>query len=220
MPKRKKQNNPDHRLVAISHHRNGSGGAGFYIALFESNVDWTDWPVVPTGRNKNLFQVIFFPEYEDEDSDEITGWENMAVTNVALSNERNIAMMNNSWRGADYWGEAMADAIENFDKSQSRWIKQADEQKRKQKMRQHDRKTKIIPVRLKGKNIVLTGTIKGMTRNSIKKAMEKLGIIVQANVTKETDLVIKATKPGKAKITKAKKYGITIIPFSMVKHRF
>ena len=73
---------------------------------------------------------------------------------------------------------------------------------------------------LKGKKIVVTGTIDGMTRKQVAQSIKKLGGTLQSGVTKETDVVIKAQKAGKSKIEKAKKYGIKVVPFKQVSHRF
>lgn len=168
-PQRKQKPQPKNKLLSISHHRNGIGGAGFYVALFESPwVDWSDWPVVPKGPNKNVFQVIYFPSYEDEDQEIPAHYENIAVTNVALTSQGHISFFNNSWRGVDAWGEDMLDAVDKLEKQigreffRNQKLPQSQTQLQKQ-MKKRMRQTDKLQgrVQLKNKNVVITGTVPG-----------------------------------------------------------
>ena len=200
----------DHKLIAIDLHRNGVSGEPFYIALFESKVDWSDWPVVPRGKNKNLFQVVYFPP--DEDRDDAL---RLAVSNVALSNMRNIAFHNNSWRPG-FWVEAMLEAVALYrDASAKRF--RLPQQQRKKHIRKYDKTTGIV--QLKNKNIAFTGTMPH-TRKELEAKLKKIGAKFHASITKETDLLIKGSKPGKTKVAAAKKNKIPIVSFSVVQHRF
>ena len=224
---RKKRKQSENKLLSISSHRNGVGGAPFYVALFESPwVDWSDWPVKPKGPNKDIFQVIYFPS-QDEEGEEVWNGENIAVTNVALTSQGLIGFYNNSWRGADNWGEDMRDAVREYRKASDRAIfykQQVSKDKakfQKQSRRRYRQMSKLQGrVQIKNRNVVITGTVRGMTRAQLKEALKDLGAVLQDTVTKETDVVIKAQKPGKSKIDKAKEYGIPIVLFQTVSHRF
>lgn len=98
------------------------------------------------------------------------------------------------------------------------YLKVTDEKPQRNKKQQKQQTHQQIV--LKGKNIVVTGTIEGMTRDQVAKKIKDLGGTIQSGVTKETDVVIKAQKPGKAKLQKAKQYGIPIVLFQTVSHRF
>ena len=63
---------------------------------------------------------------------------------------------------------------------------------------------------LTGKNVVITGSIEGFTRNSAKEAAERLGATVQSAVSKNTDILIVGEKAG-SKLKKAQKLGIQIM---------
>lgn len=60
------------------------------------------------------------------------------------------------------------------------------------------------------KTVVITGTIKGLSRKEVGEIVESLGGRVTSSVTKSTDLVIAGEKPGSKK-KKAKELGIRII---------
>lgn len=63
---------------------------------------------------------------------------------------------------------------------------------------------------LTGKNVVITGSIEGFTRNSAKEAAERLGATVQSAVSKNTDILIVGEKAG-SKLKKAQDLGIEIM---------
>lgn len=63
---------------------------------------------------------------------------------------------------------------------------------------------------LTGKNVVITGSIEGFTRNSAKEAAERLGATVQSAVSKNTDILIVGEKAG-SKLKKAQELGIQIM---------
>lgn len=63
---------------------------------------------------------------------------------------------------------------------------------------------------LRGKRVVLTGTLSGMTRPEAKERLEALGARVTGSVSKNTDLVIAGENPG-SKLTKAEKLGVDVM---------
>ncbi len=63
---------------------------------------------------------------------------------------------------------------------------------------------------LKGKVFVLTGTLKGMTRNKAKEMIEKAGGKVAGSVSRNTDYLVAGTKPG-SKFNRAIDMGVEII---------
>jgi len=63
---------------------------------------------------------------------------------------------------------------------------------------------------LKGKIIVLTGTLESLTRDDAKAKIRSLGGDVSSSVSKNTDFVVVGTEPG-SKYGKAKKLGVKII---------
>ncbi len=64
---------------------------------------------------------------------------------------------------------------------------------------------------LSGKRYVLTGSVPGMSRNELKKHIEKLGGKVVSQVSKNVDALIVGEKPG-SKLERARELGIEIIP--------
>ena len=62
----------------------------------------------------------------------------------------------------------------------------------------------------KDKRFVLTGTLKGYTRDEAKELIERLGGRVTGSVSKKTDWVVMGKDPG-TKLDEAKKFGVTII---------
>lgn len=64
---------------------------------------------------------------------------------------------------------------------------------------------------ISGLNIVITGTISGYTRSEIEDFIRKHGGNLQSSVTKKTDFLVVADKPGKKKIDDAAKYGTKTI---------
>ncbi len=63
---------------------------------------------------------------------------------------------------------------------------------------------------LKGKQLVLTGTLKEFSRNQAKEIIRKLGGRVTESVSKRTDYVVVGENPG-SKYQKAQELGVTII---------
>ena len=61
-----------------------------------------------------------------------------------------------------------------------------------------------------GKRIVLTGTLKTMARNEVKRRLETLGASVTSSVSSKTDFLIAGEKAG-SKLEKAKKTGVKIL---------
>lgn len=61
-----------------------------------------------------------------------------------------------------------------------------------------------------GKNVVVTGTIEGVTRNDISNWLVSLGAVVQGSVTSKTDILIAGEKAG-SKLKKATELGIKVI---------
>ena len=62
---------------------------------------------------------------------------------------------------------------------------------------------------ISNKKFVITGTISFLTRDEIKKILERYDATVIESVSKKTDVVIVGTSPG-SKFEKAQKLGITI----------
>ena len=71
-------------------------------------------------------------------------------------------------------------------------------------------KLTTVESHLTGKNVVITGSIEGFTRNSAKEAAERLGATVQSAVSKNTDILIVGEKAG-SKLKKAQELGIQIM---------
>lgn len=63
---------------------------------------------------------------------------------------------------------------------------------------------------LTGKTIVITGTLKGYSREEAKETCRKHGAIPTDSVSKKTDFLLAGDDPG-SKLTKAEKLGITIL---------
>lgn len=71
-------------------------------------------------------------------------------------------------------------------------------------------KIAVIDSILTGKNVVITGSIEGFTRNTAKEAAERFGAIVQSSISKTTNILIVGENAG-SKLKKAKKLGIEIM---------
>lgn len=63
---------------------------------------------------------------------------------------------------------------------------------------------------LKGKSVVLTGSLESMTRDDAKTRLRALGANVSSSVSKNTDFVVAGADPG-SKYDKAKKLGVKVI---------
>lgn len=62
---------------------------------------------------------------------------------------------------------------------------------------------------VEGKNVVLTGTLAGLTREEATAKLEALGAKVSGSVTKKTDVVFAGDKAG-SKVAKARELGVTV----------
>jgi DNA ligase (NAD+) len=62
-----------------------------------------------------------------------------------------------------------------------------------------------------GKTIVFTGVLQRHTRSEAEKLVENAGGNVSPQVTSTTDLLIVGDKPSKAKLEKAKKFGVKVL---------
>lgn len=71
-------------------------------------------------------------------------------------------------------------------------------------------KIAVIDSILTGKNVVITGSMEGFTRNTAKEAAERFGAIVQSSISKTTNILIVGENAG-SKLKKAKKLGIEIM---------
>jgi len=74
--------------------------------------------------------------------------------------------------------------------------------------RQENKKT--IKQGLEGKNFVLTGALKALTRDQAKDKIRELGAKISSSVSKNTDYVVAGEEAG-SKLDKAKKLGVKII---------
>ena len=64
---------------------------------------------------------------------------------------------------------------------------------------------------LNGKSYIVTGTLSRMGREEAEDKLRELGATVTSSVTKNTTALIVGEKPGKSKMDKAEKLGITVI---------
>ncbi len=69
---------------------------------------------------------------------------------------------------------------------------------------------KLISSVFTGKKIVLTGTLKHFTRDSMKEVLEEIGAEVSGSVSKKTDFVLYGENPG-SKYEKAKHLGVSLL---------
>ena len=58
---------------------------------------------------------------------------------------------------------------------------------------------------------MITGTLESMTRSEAQAALEELGAKVSDSVSSKTTGVIVGEEPGKSKLTKAEKIGVSIL---------
>lgn len=61
--------------------------------------------------------------------------------------------------------------------------------------------------KLDGKTVVVTGTVEGYTRNEMSALIISHGGIPGDSVTKKTDFLVIASKPGASKVNKAAQLG-------------
>jgi DNA ligase (NAD+) len=64
---------------------------------------------------------------------------------------------------------------------------------------------------LTGKTLVVTGTLKGFTRDGAAQAIEERGGKVASSVSKKTDYVVVGESPGASKFNKAQDLGIELL---------
>ena len=72
-------------------------------------------------------------------------------------------------------------------------------------------KEKQQPKSLSGLNFVVTGTVSGFTRYEMESLIAQHGGKCQKTVSKNTDFLVRAYKPGTSKIAKAAQYGTKVI---------
>lgn len=101
-----------HTVVQASYHRNGVGGAGFYVALIDTlHKD--------EGEQPRRYLLTWFPTYDAEGETLLRYQDHVAVVAVDEVAKDNVAMHpltdpvtkqpiegtgGNAWRGADNWG--------------------------------------------------------------------------------------------------------------------
>lgn len=98
---------PKFEVMSADHHRNGSGGRGFYVGLVKR---WEDG--VP-----HLFQVIATPEPNQDDVSKMTfdtgeGIEIYVTDLMVIAQQGTVAFGKNSWRGDNFLAEARAIIIQ------------------------------------------------------------------------------------------------------------
>ncbi len=74
-----------------------------------------------------------------------------------------------------------------------------------------DEEEKAVSALLKGKNFVVTGTLKNFNRASIKRSIEANGGTLKGSVSSKTDYLLVGEDPGTSKVAKAKQHEIEII---------
>lgn len=121
-----------HTVVQASYHRNGVGGAGFYVALIDTLHQGEEQP--------RRFLLTWFPSYDDEGEPSEGYQEHVAVVAVDQVALGNVAMHpvtdpvtkepvegtgGNAWRGADNWALVLPLvkqwASDSHDASMARW---------------------------------------------------------------------------------------------------
>lgn len=110
---------------------------------------------------------------------------------------------------SEFVGEALARSISNwFDNMQNIMFFN--------ELRCAMRVKKQIPAEtvsgtLSGTHICITGTLDGYTRADGDRLIQQAGGIADSSVTRSTDFLVVAAKPGQTKLDKAKKYGTKIL---------
>ncbi len=90
------------RVLKQDYHRNGVGGNGFVVSLFEWDTDDVD-------DDKRFVGISFGSSREEFIF-------NTAVLHLGQLQDGNIEFARgNSWRGSDHCGPALADAWNEFD---------------------------------------------------------------------------------------------------------
>ncbi|MCX7970597.1 MAG: NAD-dependent DNA ligase LigA [Negativicutes bacterium] len=64
---------------------------------------------------------------------------------------------------------------------------------------------------LRGKTVVVTGTVAGMTRSGLAEQLRSLGVNISENVSKKTDILIVGDKPGSNKIDRARRLSLPVM---------
>jgi hypothetical protein len=104
--------NPDVSVVAQDYHRNGVGGAGFVVSLFQWRNQGDE------GEPRLFVGVSFFPDYKDDGRGTREAFrEHTAVLDLGLLTDGCIEISKNSWRGADHVGPTLATAWQEHDPS-------------------------------------------------------------------------------------------------------
>jgi len=110
--------------------------------------------------------------------------------------------------------EAVPDIGEVVAKSIHQYFKDEKNQKLMQQLIRNGVKIEEVKVRkhqpLRGKTLVLTGSLESMTRDDAKAKIRALGGDVSSSVSKQTDFVVAGSDPG-SKHDKAKKLGVKIL---------
>jgi len=89
------------KIIDIQHHRNGVGGEPFFAVLFHDNE-----------LDRDMIASVF-PEYDSTDEYIVGAEGRVAVYDVEMLAERNIAFGENSWRG-DYYENVLVGAIREY----------------------------------------------------------------------------------------------------------
>jgi len=105
--------------MSVTFHRNGVGGAGFYVVYFTDRI----------GRELAHFMGIVFPTDKDldpADDTKASGWRQatMKLGRIAVlrldgkngTDSRVFSMGRNSWRGSDEYGDLLARYIIQYEK--------------------------------------------------------------------------------------------------------
>ena len=63
---------------------------------------------------------------------------------------------------------------------------------------------------MKGKTIVITGTLENFSRQQVEQAVKRIGGKTSSSVSKNTDIILAGKNPG-SKLDKARSLGVKII---------